>query len=175
MNCPACGTQMTDVTSGAIKVQACKGGCGGLWFDARALGKVDQADQSAGESLLHIDQNPAIKVDTSKRRKCPRDTDIVMMRHFWSTAREIAVDECPKCEGIFLLAGELAEIRAAYKTDADRHAAAHAYYNEVFGEQSAAQRDADDATPNREKNVANLFKYVCPSYYLKGFKPWGSM
>ncbi len=175
MNCPACGTKMTDVTAGDVKVQACKGGCGGLWFDEWALKKVDQPNQSAGEALLNIEQNPSIKVDTSKRRKCPRDTDVVMMRHFWSVKREVAVDECPKCEGIFLLAGELAEIRATCKTDAERHDAAHAYYGELFDKQMAATYEADVVTAAREKKVANLFKYICPSYYLKGYKPWGSL
>ena len=33
MNCPACGNVMTEVTAGDIRVDACKGGCGGLWFD----------------------------------------------------------------------------------------------------------------------------------------------
>jgi len=26
----------------------------------------------------------------------------------------------------------------------------------------------------REKKVAKLFKYIAPSYYLKGFMPWQS-
>jgi len=45
MNCPACGTAMTEMTVGNVKVQACKGGCGGLWFDEWQLGKVDQPGQ----------------------------------------------------------------------------------------------------------------------------------
>ncbi len=114
MNCPACGTAMTEIAAGDVKVQACKGGCGGLWFDEWTLGKVDQPDQSAGESLLNIPQNASLKVDQSERRKCPRDS-VVMMRHFWSVKRDVVVDECPKCEGIFLDPGELAAIRADYK------------------------------------------------------------
>ena len=111
MQCPACGNTMTDVKTGDITVDACKGGCGGLWFDHFELRKVEQPAQSAGESLLNIPQNPKAKVDQSQRRKCPRDADIVMMRHFWSVQREATVDECPKCEGVFLDPGELAEIR----------------------------------------------------------------
>src|SRR5438034_6572612 len=88
MNCPACGTAMTEMTAGDAKIQACKGGCGGLWFDEWQLRKVDQPDQSAGEALLHIEQNAAVKLDPNQRRKCPRDPDIVMMRHFWSVKRD---------------------------------------------------------------------------------------
>src|SRR3989449_25889 len=92
MNCPACGTAMTEMTAGDAKVQACKGGCGGLWFDEWQLRKVDQPDQSAGEALLHIEQNAAVKLDPNQRRKCPRDPDIVMMQHFWSVKRDVVVD-----------------------------------------------------------------------------------
>src|SRR5437588_324997 len=137
MNCPACGIQRTGIAVRDVKIQACKGGCGGLWFDEWTLRKVDQPDQSAGEALLHIEQNPAIKVDPEKRRNCPRDAGIVMMRHFWSVKRDVVVDECPKCEGIFLDPGELAGIRSDYKSDADRHKAAQAYYREMFDTQLA--------------------------------------
>src|SRR2546422_2673209 len=137
MQCPACGNTMTEVKTGDITVDACKGGCGSLWFDHFELRKVEQPAQSAGESLLNIPQNPKAKVDQSQRRKCPRDADIVMMRHFWSVQREATVDECPKCEGVFLDPGELAEIRGEYKTDADRHKAAREYYREMFDTQLA--------------------------------------
>src|SRR5213592_2598784 len=76
MNCPACGTAMTEVAVSDVKIQACKGGCGGLWFDEWTLRKVDQPDQSAGEALLHIEQNAAVKLDPEKRRNCPRDAGI---------------------------------------------------------------------------------------------------
>src|SRR5439155_1430796 len=59
MNCPACGTAMTEIAVSGLKIQARKGGCGGLWFDEWTLRKVDQPDQSSGEALLHIEQNPA--------------------------------------------------------------------------------------------------------------------
>src|SRR6266567_1392507 len=135
MNCPACGTARTEVAVSDVKIQACKGGCGGLWFDEWTLRKVDQPDQSAGEALLHIEQSAAVKLDPEKRRNCPRDAGIVMMRHFWSVKRDVVVDECPKCEGIFLDPGELAEIRSDHKSDGDRHKAAQAYYREMFDTQ----------------------------------------
>ena len=56
MKCPACGTAMTEMTVGEIKVDACQGGCGGLWFDEWELRRVDKPDQSAGEALLDIPQ-----------------------------------------------------------------------------------------------------------------------
>ena len=173
MNCPACGTAMTEIAAGDVKVQACKGGCGGLWFDEWTLGKVDQPDQSAGASLLNIPQNASLKVDQSQRRKCPRDS-VVMMRHFWSVKRDVVVDECPKCEGIFLDPGELAAIRADYKSDAERHKAAEAYYSEMFDQQLAGMLRQDKAKLESARRVARIFKFVCPSYYIPGKQAWGA-
>ncbi|HYK81822.1 MAG TPA: zf-TFIIB domain-containing protein [Gemmatimonadales bacterium] len=174
MNCPACGTAMTEVAAGDLKVQACQGGCGGLWFDEWQLRKVDQPDQSAGEALLHIAQNPAVKVDPNQRRHCPRDLDIVMMRHFWSVKRDVVVNECPKCEGMFLDPGELAQIRAEYASDAERHKAADAYYREMFDTQLAGMLRQDKAKQESARKVAQIFKFICPSYYLPGKQPWGA-
>ena len=90
MNCPACGTAMTEIAAGDVKVQACKGGCGGLWFDEWTLGKVDQPDQSAGESLLNIPQNASLKVDQSERRKCPRAIFGALNATWsWTSARNV--------------------------------------------------------------------------------------
>ena len=174
MQCPACGNTLTEVKTGDITVDACKGGCGGLWFDHFELRKVEQPAQSAGESLLNIPQNPKAKVDQSQRRKCPRDADIVMMRHFWSVQREATVDECPKCEGVFLDPGELAEIRGEYKTDADRHKAAREYYREMFDTQLAGMLKQDKAKYESARKVARIFKFICPSYYLPGKQDWGA-
>ncbi|PYO87072.1 MAG: hypothetical protein DMD58_15535 [Gemmatimonadetes bacterium] len=173
MNCPACGTAMTEIAAGDVKVQACKGGCGGLWFDEWTLGKVDQPDQSAGESLLNVPQNASLKVDQSPRRKCPRDS-VVMMRHFWSVKRDVVVDECPKCEGIFLDPGELTAIRADYKSDAERHKAAEAYYSEMFDQQLAGMLRQDKAKLESARRVARIFKFLCPSYYIPGKQAWGA-
>jgi len=164
---------MTEIAAGDVKVQACKGGCGGLWFDEWTLGKVDQPDQSAGESLLNIPQNASLKVDQSERRKCPRDS-VVMMRHFWSVKRDVVVDECPKCEGIFLDPGELTAIRADYKSDAERHKAAEAYYSEMFDQQLAGMLRQDKAKLESARRVAKIFKFLCPSYYIPGKQAWGA-
>jgi len=134
---------------------------------------VDQPDQSAGESLLNIPQNASLKVDQSQRRKCPRDS-VVMMRHFWSVKRDVVVDECPKCEGIFLDPGELAAIRADSKSDAERHKAAEAYYSEMFDQQLAGMLRQDKAKVESARRVARIFKFICPSYYIPGKQAWGA-
>ncbi|PYR63164.1 MAG: hypothetical protein DMF91_04320 [Acidobacteria bacterium] len=174
MKCPACGTAMTEMTVGEIKVDACQGGCGGLWFDEWELRRVDKPDQSAGEALLDIPQDPKVKVDQNLRRNCPRDPDVVLMRHFWSVKRQATVDECPKCEGMFLDPGELAEIRSEYKSDAEREQAARAYFRDMFDKELAAMLREDKHKLEKARRIAHIFRFICPSYYIPGKQDWGA-
>ena len=165
---------MTETKAGDITVSACKGGCGGLWFDEWELRKVDQPAQSAGEALLAIPQNAQLNVDQNQRRHCPRDRDILMMRHFWSVKRQVTVDECPKCEGVFLDPDELATIRSEYKSDPEREKAARQYYREMFDKELAGMLKQDKTKMEKARRIANIFKYICPSYYLPGKQDWGA-
>lgn len=54
MNCPACGTAMTEVTVANVKVDACQGGCGGIWFDQFELAKVLDADRAKAEKARRV-------------------------------------------------------------------------------------------------------------------------
>jgi len=173
MKCPACGHDLTPIATGGITVNACKDGCGGIWFDRLELPKVDEPTESAGEPLLQIERNPAIRVDRNQmpRLHCPR-CGIVMMRHFFSVKRQVLVDECPECAGTWLDAGELATIRSEFKTDEERKKAAEAYFGEVFGKHLAELHAKDEANEERVQNIANMFRFICPSKYLPGRQKW---
>ncbi len=71
MKCPARGNELTEMRAGDITVNACVRGYGAIWFDRFEIGKVDQPSEAAGEALLRIERNAAVKVDPSQRRKCP--------------------------------------------------------------------------------------------------------
>jgi len=62
-------------------------------------------------------------VDPAKRRRCPRCPDSVLMRHFSSATRAVAIDECPTCGGLWLDSGELEQIRAEQVSAEDRRTA----------------------------------------------------
>lgn len=111
MKCPACFNELTQVQVGAVVVDACQGGCGGIWFDAFELERVDEQNEAAGEPLLQIDHDESIVVDTARKRQCPKCEDIKLHRHYFSARRRVEVDQCPNCGGYWLDAGELAQIR----------------------------------------------------------------
>src|SRR2546423_2572634 len=112
MKCPACFNQLSPLQVGKVAVDVCQNGCGGIWFDAFELQRVDEQTEAAGERLLEIQRDPSVVVDTKRKRECPRCEGIKLQRHFFSAKRKIEVDQCPNCGGYWLDAGELARIRA---------------------------------------------------------------
>ena len=174
MNCPACGNVLQTMTVSNIAVDVCEGGCGGIWFDNFELKKFDEPHESAGEELLDIEQDPSITVDRSQRLKCPKCDDVVMMRHFFSVKKEVEVDECPGCGGFWLDAGELCKIRILFDTEQERERAAEEYFSEIFGGEIAAMEAEDQAKLDKVRKISNMFRFICPSYYIPGKQDWGA-
>ncbi len=112
MKCPACFHPLTALPVGSWTVDVCEGGCGGIWFDAFELQRVDEEKECAGDALLHVRRDKRIVVDTARKRECPRCEGIKLHRHFFSAKRRVEVDQCPNCNGYWLDAGELAQVRA---------------------------------------------------------------
>ena len=112
MKCPACFNDLSTLHVGSLAVDVCQGGCGGIWFDGFELQRVDEPQEEAGQQLVNVQRDPRIAVDTMRKRQCPRCPDMKLMRHFFSSKRQVEVDQCPNCGGYWLDAGELARIRA---------------------------------------------------------------
>jgi Zn-finger nucleic acid-binding protein len=165
---------MEEVTVEDIAVDVCKQGCGGLWFDKFELQKVDEPHESAGEILLQIKKEGTVTVDPTQRRECPKCKDIVMMRHFFSVKKEVEVDECPKCGGFWLDYGELGQIREQYASEAERLNAAKEYFEKIFGGELMRMKAGGDEKLEKAKEIARMFRFICPSYYIPGKQNWGA-
>jgi len=111
MKCPACFNALTELTVGKLTVDVCCGGCGGIWFDAFELQRVDEPGDAAGEWLINIERDPAVQIDAQLKRACPRCDGIKLKRQFFSPKRRVEIDHCPGCAGYWLDAGELEKIR----------------------------------------------------------------
>ena len=111
MKCPACFNELSETQVGSVVVDVCEGGCGGIWFDAFELDRVDEEHETAGEHLLQIRRDPELRVDDSRKRECPRCTGIKLLRRLLSPRSAVQVDHCPNCAGYWLDAGELQRIR----------------------------------------------------------------
>lgn len=174
MQCPACDHALQPVTVGSLTVDACEGGCGGLWFDAFELKKVDEAHESEGEALLNVRRDPGLQVDHERRRHCPRCANIVMMRHFTSPKKLVLVDECPSCGGYWLDAGELAALRSEHATEAERTQATRDRLSQLFDpllEEAGALRHE---RVEQALRLARTLRFICPSAYVPGKQEWGA-
>lgn len=110
MKCPACYNELVEIQFGGLLLDVCQGGCGGIWFDAFELQRVER-ELSSGQ-LLQIQRDEAVQVDPARKRECPRCSGIKLLRHYFSAKRRVQVDHCPNCAGYWLDAGELALIQA---------------------------------------------------------------
>lgn len=111
MKCPACDRELRPIQVGSVAVDVCEGGCGGIWFDAFELGKVDEPHEAAGDPLTGIRRDPTVKIDLQRKRECPHCAGIKLKRHRFSRTSQVEVDHCPNCAGYWLDAGELERIR----------------------------------------------------------------
>lgn len=174
MQCPACDNALRPITVGTLTVDACDGGCGGLWFDAFELKKVDETHESAGEDLLNLRRDPSVQVDHDQRRSCPKCPSIVMMRHYTSPKKLVLVDQCPGCGGYWLDAGELAALRSEHSSEVERDQAMRERLSEMFDPlletASAERKERLDQT----MKLAHMLRFICPSHYLPGKQKWGA-
>jgi hypothetical protein len=174
MKCTICGHGLRQVTVGGITVDVCNEGCGGIWFDNFEMKKVDERHESAGETLLDVRKGQDVTVDHQKRYSCPRCTNRLMMRHFYSVKQKVEVDECPQCGGHWLDAGELGRIRKLFPDEEERRKAFEAYFEEVFGKQLAKMKKESGEKLRKARRIAHLFRFICPSYYIPGKQEGGA-
>ena len=165
MDCPACGHGLTETTQADVKVDICKGGCGGLWFDQLEIIKFDEPHEHAGAALLQVETNPNVSVDHARRRDCPRCVGQIMMRHPFSPGTGVEVDECPACAGFWLDAGELNGIRGAFASEGDRKAAAMAHFDELFNKDLESSRSELPETLG--SRLETIFMWLSPSGYTR--------
>jgi len=90
-----------------MTLDVCYGGCGGIWFDATELERVDARAATTLHTIWQAPVNPA-KLD--EPRMCPRCPDLVLERKWFSDSRNVEIDQCPKCGGIWLDAGEFSRV-----------------------------------------------------------------
>lgn len=141
-------------------MDACDGGCGGIWFDHFEFKKFDEPTEPNAEEVLHLKINPKISVDTNKPRMCPKCGTYKLMHHFSSMKMKVMVDECPKCAGIWLDAGELKQIREEFPSEAERSKATDQAISHLFGKQMMQE----EAKFKQSLGQGSVFKFVVNNF-----------
>ena len=129
MKCPGCGHQLSALQAGPVEVDICKDHCGGIWFDAGEFEKYDEAHEDAPESILRAIGHSNVAIDRAKPRSCPRCSGETLKRMFFDSARELEIDQCAACSGIWLDPGELKVIREENRGTVARKKIVDDFYN----------------------------------------------
>ena len=146
MKCPACSTELTQVTVETVTLDYCKGGCGGIWFDDQELEKFDRLNEDVSFSLLKGEGGQNVVVDYNKPRSCPKCAGQPLNRHYYDKELAIEIDECGGCKGIWLDPGELNHLRHLNTGEDTRKE----YLDNFFSSKNAA------TVPTRLKGVFQL-------------------
>src|SRR4051794_18165643 len=145
MKCPACTANMSERVVSDIALDVCDKGCGGIWFDKKEFEKFDEENEPNAEEIISVKASG--KTTVTPPYSCPRCAPVKLFRHFSSVKRQVTIDSCPKCTGIWLDMGELSNIRQEFRTEGSRRQAADEVFDEMFGkdvkqahDQAALQR-----------------------------------
>lgn len=107
MKCPACKSPLREKGAGGMALDVCYGGCGGIWFDATELGRVSARAASTLHTIWNV---PVSNVKQTEPRLCPRCPEQILDRKWFSDSQRVEIDQCPKCGGVWLDAGEFSRI-----------------------------------------------------------------
>lgn len=119
MDCPKCDQSMESVEFGTdIKLMRCTG-CYGLFCKAHTLQQL--REEWLSDSVLDKG-SPALGAKHNALRDiaCP-ECGTTMARVRDSAQVHITLDSCPNCDGIFLDAGELTDMKSLTLMDHVRH------------------------------------------------------
>ncbi len=148
MQCPVCDSLLSEVTQSGIAVDMCRDGCGGIWFDNQELERILRSHEPSIEKLLEVSQHRPIEADRSATRTCPRCPDRAIQRHYFSVARQVEVDTCYQCGGVWLDAADLRAVRGEYATKEERRRVAEAWsqeYDQRMRDREQERRTQDAA------------------------------
>ncbi len=107
MKCPAGKNPLREKNAGDMTLDMCYGGCGGIWFDATELERVSARAATTLHSIWNV---PRTNVKLTEPRMCPRCPEQKLDCKWFSDLKRVEIDQCPKCGGIWLDAGEFSRI-----------------------------------------------------------------
>lgn len=164
MKCPRTGSLLKTVKLGKIEVEISEE-CAGVFFDNLELERFDEKHEIEGEVLIkHLSQFKPIAIKEDSRIKCPKCKDTVMMRRFYSPKHIVEIDECPKCAGVWLDAGELTLIREHFSTEPERLAMCEQLTKEVDRHPEVIrQRQEYDETMSKLEAFSRLLHQIVPN------------
>ncbi|HNX75985.1 MAG TPA: zf-TFIIB domain-containing protein [Candidatus Rifleibacterium sp.] len=154
-SCPACGKALETVQVGETELEACVNGCGGIWFDAAELFRLDSSEEGADDPVLQKLLSFETPRDADNRDKitCIK-CGIKMKRHEYRENAGIFVDTCYGCGGLWLDGGELKELResqAVQLSNKEREQMAKDFARKVQDDKRRIKEEAERRLRHRHR------------------------
>jgi Zn-finger nucleic acid-binding protein len=165
MECPVCSKEMVEQDFGGIKVDVCKDGCKGIWFDWAELIKLDEKNEGFGTALEEALHYPLKNDENRGTIKCPK-CGIQMHTHKYQSSKEINVDECYVCGGFFLDSGEIKAIRDTFMNEEDEEKYTETLLKDIPAYQEAKKNLEKEKL--RAQAIRNYTRFLRLSYYITG-------
>ena len=165
MECPVCSKGMIEQDLGGVKVDVCKDGCKGLWFDWSELVKLDEKNEGFGNALKEALAYQRTNDDNRGQIMCPKCKK-TMITHKYQSSKEVNVDECYLCGGFFLDSGELRVIKDTFMSEQEEKD----YMNKILKGVSKYQEAQKDLNKERLRAEAaeKYTRFLRLSYYVQG-------
>lgn len=168
INCPACHHAMAKVPFAelGINIDICTEGCGGIYFDNRELEKFDEAHEDITPILENIKDKKFIDVNTEETRICPV-CNTKMVKHYNDRRKEVMIDECYNCGGIFLDNQELFKIREAFKIiEKEGSQEAVEEFNRIMMSVFKAPKACEFIKKFPKSQTMKFFEKLCTEMYM---------
>ncbi|MCS7243160.1 MAG: zf-TFIIB domain-containing protein [Candidatus Calescibacterium sp.] len=177
MDCPRCKTfgnvvEMKAASLNNIEIDLCEE-CGGIWFDKQELGKATNISKEDIDRFTEVLGN-AKEFDKSRdtELECPR-CNVPLFKYRYMYTSNIYIDECDKCEGVWIDKGELLAIvnylEEASKIDPEKEAAILTKVKQIKHEYEQREKEFMDSLvtlDDRSRNpVSRAFGEVLQSIY----------
>ena len=160
MKCPACQNKLQESVVAGIKVQACRGECGGLWFDRFQFKKIEHLKLGIGQSLLMIERAEGIKIYRGAEHACPDCKTTLLYRHFFSAEGNTEINQCSKCRGFWV---DLAGLAKLQSLPADqKNPAMEKYFTAVLDKKISEMRLLHDDMSQQAQVLTQILKFLCP-------------
>lgn len=165
MKCPVCKGSMAEQSFGEVKVDVCKDGCKGIWFDWVELVKLDEKNEGFGNALKEALNYPRSNDNNRSQINCPKCNKL-MFAHKYQSSKEVNVDECYFCGGFFLDSGEFKVIRDTFMSQQEEEK----YMNKILDEMPTYQHAKKDLDKEKLRSEATkrYTRFLRLSYYCKG-------
>ena len=161
MNCPSCNNELKALAVTGVRVLACAGSCGGLWFERNQLKKLKNRNTGAGAELLRVERAEGVHVFRDVQHPCPHCIHSLLYRHWFSRKFHYEVDQCAKCGGFWIDVGALARLSPQSPAEAEQQTA-KMYFKNLFEENLKPENLLHPDTQAAARIIVKIFRFLTP-------------